>query len=126
MKFWTLARQKCAPMVNAKDRLEMATGVREEQGHCLEKQSSRRRAWLSSMERPLLKRQRAGQAVVVHLFGPHAQEAEAGGQPGLQELQNSQGYEEKPCPKKTKRKGRKDGQVLTEMWGKETPPSTVL
>jgi hypothetical protein len=49
--------------------------------------------------------------VVAHAFNPSTQEAEAGrylssrGQPGLQsELQDSQGYTEKPCLEKPKKK----------------------
>jgi hypothetical protein len=43
--------------------------------------------------------------VVAHAFNPSTQEAEAGGflSSGLQsEFQDSQGYTEKPCLKKTK------------------------
>jgi hypothetical protein len=56
--------------------------------------------------------------VVAHAFNPSAWETEAGGflssrQPGLQsELQDSQGYTEKPClkkPKKKKKKKKKKG-----------------
>lgn len=61
LKFWA-----CAPVVNAKDKLEMATGVRDVQGHCLEMQSPRR--WCGSAQwNALLKTQRAEQAVVAHL-----------------------------------------------------------
>jgi hypothetical protein len=47
--------------------------------------------------------------VVAHAFNPSTREAEAGGflssRPGLQsELQDSQGYTEKPCLEKTKKK----------------------
>jgi hypothetical protein len=46
--------------------------------------------------------------VVAHTFNPSTREAEAGGvrgQPGLQsEFQDSQGYTEKPCLEKTKKK----------------------
>jgi hypothetical protein len=51
--------------------------------------------------------------VVAHAFNLSTWEAEAGrflsqGQPGLQsELQDSQGYTEKPCLKKTKKKKKK-------------------
>jgi hypothetical protein len=42
--------------------------------------------------------------VVVHAFNPSTQEAETG-QPGLQsEFQDIQGYTEKPCLEKKKRK----------------------
>jgi hypothetical protein len=50
---------------------------------------------------------------VPHAFNPSTQEPEAGGflssgQPGLQsELQDSQGYTEKPCVLKTKKKKKK-------------------
>jgi hypothetical protein len=52
-----------------------------------------------------------GRAVVAHAFNPSTQEAEAGGflssrpSPGLQsEFQDSQGYTEKPCLGKKKRR----------------------
>jgi hypothetical protein len=59
--------------------------------------------------------------VVAHAFNPSTQEAEAGGflsQPGLQsEFQDSQGYTEKPCLKKTnkqkKQKKRKEKNSTT-------------
>lgn len=61
LKFWA-----CAPVVNTKDKLEMATGVRDVQGHYLEMQSPRR--WRGSAQwNALLKTQRAGQAAVAHL-----------------------------------------------------------
>jgi hypothetical protein len=50
---------------------------------------------------------------VVHAFDPSTREAEAGdfwvrGQPGLQsEFQDSQGYTEKPCLEKPKKKKKK-------------------
>jgi hypothetical protein len=53
--------------------------------------------------------------VVAHTFDPSTQEAEAGrflsrGQPGLQsEFQNSQGYTEKPCLEKEKKKKNYEG-----------------
>jgi hypothetical protein len=53
--------------------------------------------------------------VVVHAFNPSIWEAEAGGflsssQPGLQsEFQDSQGYTEKPCLEKPKKKKKKKG-----------------
>jgi hypothetical protein len=44
--------------------------------------------------------------VVAHAFNPSTWEAEAGG-PGLQsEFQDSQGYTEKPCLEKPKKKGK--------------------
>jgi hypothetical protein len=47
--------------------------------------------------------------VVTHAFNPSTREAEAGGQPCLQsEFQDSQGYTEKPCLKKTKKKRKKE------------------
>jgi hypothetical protein len=52
--------------------------------------------------------------MVTHAFNPSTWEAEAGGflssrQPGLQsEFQDSQGYTEKPCLGKKKKKGRKE------------------
>jgi hypothetical protein len=58
--------------------------------------------------------------VVVHAFNPNTQEAEAGGflssrQPGLQsEFQDSQGYTEKPCLEKPKKKKKKKINVLKE------------
>jgi hypothetical protein len=49
--------------------------------------------------------------VVAHAFDPSTREAEAGGflsQPGLQsDFQDSQGYTEKPCLKKTKQNKKK-------------------
>lgn len=53
--------------------------------------------------------------LVAHTFNPSTQEAEAGkslqipDQAGLQtELQDSQGYTEKPCPGKEKRKEKEE------------------
>ena len=52
---------------------------------------------------------------MLHTFNPSTQEAEAGGplsQPGLQsELQDSEGYREKPCLKKQTNK-----QIIKEMF----------
>ena len=75
------------------------------------------------MERPLLKRQRAGQAVVVHPFGPHSQEAEAGGSLEFEDsldCKNSRTVRDTrrnlvSKNKKERKEGRKDRQVLTEM-----------
>jgi hypothetical protein len=57
---------------------------------------------------------------VVHTFNPSIWEAEAGdfwvrGQPGLQrEFQDSQGFTEKPCLKKPKKKKKKT--ILIVEW----------
>jgi hypothetical protein len=56
------------------------------------------------------KKKKWGRAVVAHVFNPSTWEAESGGflssrPPGLQsEFQDSQGYTDKPCLKKTKKK----------------------
>jgi hypothetical protein len=59
--------------------------------------------------------------VVAHAFNPSTWEAEAGGfrgQPGLQsELQDSQGYTEKPCLEKPKKKKKKPKSVeIIPLW----------
>jgi hypothetical protein len=49
--------------------------------------------------------------MVAHTFNPSTREAEAG-QPGLQsEFQDSQGYTEKPCLEKPKKKEKKNKEV---------------
>jgi hypothetical protein len=58
--------------------------------------------------------------MVVHAFNPSTREAEAGrflssSQPGLQsELQDSQGYTEKPCLEKQKKKKKKKTNYFQE------------
>jgi hypothetical protein len=66
-----------------------------------------------------------GLAVVALTFNPSTWEAEAGGfliqgQPGLQsELQDSQGYTEKPCLKKPKIKIKNTNTNTIEIWDNE-------
>jgi hypothetical protein len=60
----------------------------------------------------LKKKKKICRAVVVHAFNPSTWEAEAGrflgGRTGLQnEFQDSLGYTEKPCLKKSKKKKKK-------------------
>jgi hypothetical protein len=72
----------------------------------------------NQLQNSVLKTVSGGRAVVVHAFNPSTREAEAGGflssQPGLQsELQDSQGYTEKPCLEKRKKKQtKKQNQTL--------------